>query len=192
MNTSKRIMIAAAFVLLAGLCASAAAQVEIGPIPMDTTVTMKLNAVEVSDGVVGLDPKFGETMFGYSFLGQTTEGLPGSFMFSMNCAPAVFTPGESNAISGGAWTLPVYMRPFRSLSNVYVGSLYGGIVDGTMGWAKDGTADIYMTFNVAGGTDTFGGATGKGTFQGTIKVDENGEKTVSGELTITYAFVTRK
>ena len=192
MNTSKRIMIAAAFVLLAGLFASAAAQGAadlqadtIGPMPLETTVTMTLNSIEVSDGVVGLDPKFGETMFGYSFLGQTSGELPGSLMFSMNCVPAVFAPGQSNEITGGAWTLPVYMRPFRGLSNVYMGSLYGTLVSGQMVWGKDGNAEVYLSFNLDGGTQTWETATGHGTFKGTLMVDEKGTTTLSGELTIT-------
>lgn len=191
MNTKRWSMITAAFILVVGLGTGAAAQrkssqISISPPqPIEQTVTLNLNAVEVSDGMVALDPKFGETVFGYGFLGRTTGELPGSFMFSMNCAPAVFTPGGANDITGGSWTLPVYMLAIRG---GYAGSLYGTVVNGTMNWSKDGLADVFMTFNVDGGTQVWKGVTGYGTFAGTV-TNEKGTTTMSGVLTITYTSV---
>jgi hypothetical protein len=199
MNSSKRILIATALVLLAGLGTGTTAQSKadlrvsnIVPIPVETTVTLKVNAIEINDGVVGVDPRFGETVFGYNLLGLTSGELPGSFMLSMNCAPAIFTPGGSNQIAGGAWSLPVYMRPLKGLNIAYMGSLYGTIVNGKMDWDKLGNADIYMTFSVDGGTQTWDRAKGTGTFQGTLTADEKGTSTLRGELTITYALATTR
>ncbi|MGH9874757.1 MAG: hypothetical protein ACRD9S_20065, partial [Pyrinomonadaceae bacterium] len=178
MNTSKRVMIIAAFILIACLAASADAQRKTAlqvnniapPQPIGESVTMTLNAIEVSDGVVGLDgrdgggagvyPNPGETIFGYGFLGRTTGDLPGSFMFSMNCTPAVFTPGESNEITGGMWTLPVYAQALKGLNTVYMGSLYGKSVSGKMGWDKDGNAAVYVNLTIEGGTQNWAGVTG--------------------------------
>lgn len=197
MNT-KRYMIIAALILVAGLAAIAPAQskadLEINPPqPIDNSITLQLNAVEVSDGVVGLDPRYqkSETIFGYAFLGRTTGELPGSFMFSMNCFPAAFTPGELNEITGGVWTLPVYARPFKGLNNVYMGSLYGNLVGGNMQWDKEGNAGVFFTFNVDGGTQTWDGAQGYGTFKGLLTRNEKGTSTLSGELNITYLSVTK-
>ena len=40
----------------------------------------KVNAIEVTDGVVGYDSQTKqETAFGYSYLGRTTGSYPGSF-----------------------------------------------------------------------------------------------------------------
>lgn len=207
MNTSKRLMIIAAFILIAGLAASAGAQRRSAlqvkdiapPQPIDQTVTMKLNAIEVSDGVVGFTPGFVgpgepgdrfpkqiESIFGYAFLGRTSGDLPGSFMFSMNCTPAVFTPGESNEITGGMWTLPVYARPFKGLDTVYMGSLYGKPVSGKMGWDKEGNAEVYVNLTIEGGTQNWAGVKGYGTFEGTMTTSGKGGTTLTGVLTLTY------
>lgn len=202
MNT-KRLLMTAAFILVVGLGASATAQRKtslqdfiIPPQPIETSVTMELNSVEVTDGSVALDPKRGDTMFGYGFLGRTSGDLPGSFMFSMNCFPSFFAPGESNEITGGMWTLPVYMRPFKGLNTTYMGSLFGTLVKGSMDWDKTvdcstsglctGSALVYFELNVTGGTQNWAGATGYGTFKGTLTQNEKTGTTLNGWLTISY------
>ncbi len=192
MNT-KHFMIIAALILVAGLGANAAAQRKTnlegsvnGPISVDTTVTLKLHAVEVTDGLIGVDPNKGETMFGYGFLGRTSGDLPGSFTFSMNCFPAVFVPGEANEITGGMWTFPVYMRPSKDEDTVYMGSFYGSLVDGKMRWDKVGNAEVHLVFNVDGSTQTWDSVTGYGFFEGTMTQDEKGSSRLDGELTIIY------
>ena len=189
----KRLLITAAFILVAGLGAGTAAQSKINlqdgiapPIPFETTISMELNAIEVTDGLVALDPKRGDTMFGYGFLGRTSSELPGSFMLSMNCFPAVFLPGEGNEITGGMWTLPVYMSPPKGFNTVYMGSFYGTVGGGKMGWDKEGNATVFMTFNVDGGTQTWNGVTGSGFFEGTLTETGKGPATLTGKLTITY------
>lgn len=188
---AKRIMITAAFVLLAGLCASAAAQRKTGltmmngidPIPSSQEYYLKVNGIEASEGTVAVDYKFGESLFGYSFLGRTDGDLQGSLMLSMNCAPAAFTPGEMNQMFGGSWTLPVYMSG-KLFRDVYQGSLYGTVNGGKMAWDKTGTiADLVITFTVDNGTKAWEGRTGEATFLGTL--DESGKFPIlTGELHI--------
>ena len=184
MNPHKQIAFAA--VLICVLSAAAVAQKIVRPTPIETTVSVKVEAVEVSDGVLVFDPNYGESMFGYSFTGEATGDLTGAPMFSMNCFPAQFIAGETNKVTSGSWALPVYMKPYKGLNVVYVGSLFGQLVDGTMTWDKLGTtANITVKITIDDGTGTYAGVSGRGVFQGTLI---EGEKvtTLSGLLTLTY------
>ena len=192
MNTSKHLLLVAAFVLLASL-GSAMAQGKMDrrgaaimpPEPIQPTV--HVNAIEVTDGNIGYDIEKRETMFGYSFLGRTSGSFPGSFTLSMNCTPAIPVPGESSELTGGAWTLPVYMTTSLRGGASYAGSFYGTIANGKMHWDKTGTnAEVYFVLNVDGGTQTWNGVSGYATFEGTLFVDEKTQKTMlSGDLVFT-------
>ena len=121
MKTSKHFQLLAALVLLVGLIGTAMAQgkadstgtsFRLPPQPIQPVVSV--SAIEITDGMVGVDSTTGmETAFGYSFLGQATGSLPGSFTLSMNCAPAEPIPGEVSELSGGSWTLPVYLTSIK-------------------------------------------------------------------------------
>jgi hypothetical protein len=189
MNTRKHILLAVVFVLLAGFGTAMAQRklvqqgtvLPLPPEPIGSVV--KVNAIEVTDGTLGYDGQTKEeTAFGYSFLGRTTGAFPGSFTLSMNCAPAKANPGEKSALTGGSWTLPVYMTGLKGSS--YAGSLYGTIEKGTMIWDEKGTsATIYMVLNVGGGTQAWDGVGGYATFAGTLFVDEKTDKTtLSGDM----------
>ena len=189
MRTSKLFIFAAAFALVAVLSMSAMAQTtmdqqgsfRLPPIPIVPSV--HVNAIEVTDGTVGMDSQNKtETMFGYSFLGRTTDSMPGSFTLSMNCAPALAVPGGTTELTGGSWTLPVYTTNIKSSG--YAGALYGTIAKGEMNWDKTGTnANVYIVLNVDGGTQTWDGARGYATFVGTLLVDEKTQETsLSGDL----------
>lgn len=185
MRASKLFIFAAAFALVAVLSMSAMAQATIDyermpPEPIAPSV--HVDAIEVTDGVVGFDNQTKlETAFGYSFLGRTTGSMPGSFTMSMNCAPAIPMLGETNEMTGGSWTLPVYIMEAK---DGYAGSLYGTIAKGSMNWDKTGTnANVYIVLNVDGGTQTWDGARGYATFVGTLVVDEKTQETsLSGDL----------
>jgi len=192
MKTSKYILLVATLLLL-GLVGTSMAQRKIDskgaayrlpPAPISPVVSITTS--EVSDGMVGVDSMSGnETAFGYSFLGQATGSLPGSFTLSMNCTPAVPIPGEPSEVSGGSWTLPVYMTTIKGGTS-YAGSMYGTIASGTMTWDKTGmNATVYMLLNVKG-TETWEGYSGYASFTGNLYVDLRTEKTMlDGTLVFT-------
>jgi hypothetical protein len=194
MRTSKLFLLAAAFVLLAGLYAGAMAQdkmdlngsiTRMPPEPIGTVVS--LNAIEVTDGTLGMDNTTKkETAFGYSFLGRTTGSLPGSFTLSMNCTPSIGVPGETTEVTGGSWTLPVYMPGMKG-GIAYAGSLYGTIAKGKMTWGKEGAgATVYIVMDVNGGTQSWDGAGGFVTFVGTLSINEKTQQTsLNGDMVFT-------
>lgn len=190
MKTRKTFLLAMALVLMAGLGAGAMGQGKTGSVqgspPEPIEPSAHVNAIEVTDGVVGFDLAKSETAFGYAFLGRTTGSLPGSFTLSMNCTPAAPLPGETSEMTGGSWTLPVYMTNLKGGSG-YAGSLYGTIANGSMNWEKSGSgANVYAVLNIDGGTQTWDGAQGFATFVGTIFVDEKTQKTMlTGDLVFT-------
>ena len=184
MKTRKYFLLVVAFVLLVSLVATAMAQgkmdpkgsaIRLPPEPIQPIVSV--SAIEITDGTVGMDIKGTETAFGYSFLGQTTGSLPGSFTLSMNCAPAKPVPGVTSELTGGSWTLPVYMTSIKGGTS-YAGSLYGTIAKGTMTWDKTGTnATVYIVLEVKG-TQTWEGVGGYASFAGTLYVDGKTQKTL--------------
>jgi hypothetical protein len=193
MKTSKYFLLVAALVLLVGLVGTSMAQgkmdakgsaYRLPPEPIQPIVSV--TSIEITDGMVGVDSRTGkETAFGYSFLGQATGSLPGSFTLSMNCAPAVPIPGSASEISGGSWTLPVYMTSIKGATS-YAGSLYGTIAKGEMSWDKTGrNATVYIVLDVKG-TQTWEGVGGYASFAGTLYVDEKTEETrLDGNLVFT-------
>jgi hypothetical protein len=187
MKTSKHILLTLVFVLLSGLGAGVMAQNKGGsafrlpPEPIVPVTTV--NALEVTDGTPGYDSQTKqEVMFGYSFLGRTTGAYPGSFTLSMNCTPAVPVPSDKSELTGGSWTLPVYMTAIKGSG--YAGALFGTVAKGTMIWDKTGTnATMYMVLSVDGGTQAWDGVGGYATFTGTLFVDEKTQKTMlTGDL----------
>ena len=193
MKTSKYFLLVAAFVLLVSLVASAMAQgkldqkgsaIRLPPEPIQPIVSV--SAIEITDGTVGMDSRTGkETAFGYSFLGQTTGSLPGSFTLSMDCAPALPIPGGTSELTGGSWTLPVYMTSIKG-GTAYAGSLYGTIAKGEMSWDKTGrNATVYIVLDVHG-TQSWEGVGGYASFAGTLYVDEKTQETrLDGNLVFT-------
>lgn len=191
MKTSKYFLLTAAFILLAGLGTAMAQKSSIRMPPEPIMPVIHINAIEISDGVVGYDQTKSETVYGYSFLGRTTGSFPGSFTLSMNCSPAIPVPGDSSLMTGGSWTLPVYTSSLKE-GATYAGSLYGTISEGKMIWDKAGVltgannADVFFVLNVEGGTQTWEGAKGYATFAGTLFVDEKTKKTMlTGDLVFT-------
>jgi len=159
------------------------------PAPGVQVVDLKLRAIEFNEGFVGFDKLSGrDTMFAYSFHGQTYGKLPGVLTLSMNCTPATFTPGETNEMTGGTWALPIYSPATLFKNPVYQGSLYGHIVEGKLAWEKT-TARMVLDFVIDGGTLKFTGATGNGYFDGIFAEPVKGEEegTLEGVFTLKYA-----
>lgn len=193
MKTRKYSLLVAAFVLLVSLVATAMAQgkmepkgsaIRLPPEPIQPIVSV--SAIEITDGTVGMDNTTKkETAFGYSFLGQTTGSLPGTFTLSMNCAPAIPVPGDTSELTGGSWTLPVYMTSIKGGTS-YAGSLYGTIAKGTMSWDKTGTnATVYIVLDVKG-TQSWEGVGGYASFAGNLFVDDTTkETTLNGTIVFT-------
>ena len=193
MKTRNYVLLVAAFVLLVSLVATAMAQgkldqkgsaIRLPPEPIQPIVSV--SAIEITDGMVGVDSTTGkETAFGYSFLGQTTGSLPGSFTMSMNCAPALPIPGGTSELTGGSWTLPVYMTSIKG-GTAYAGSLYGTIAKGEMSWDKTGrNATVYIVLDVHG-TQSWEGVGGYASFAGNLYVDEKSQETMlDGTLVFT-------
>jgi hypothetical protein len=103
----------------------------------------------------------------------------------MNCAPALPIPGSTSEVSGGSWTLPVYMTSIKGGTS-YAGSLYGTIAKGEMSWDKTGRyATVYIVLDVHG-TQSWEGVGGYASFTGNLYVDEKTEKTMlDGTLVFT-------
>ncbi|MCU1266485.1 MAG: hypothetical protein JWM21_2803 [Acidobacteria bacterium] len=185
MKTSKQILLTTAFVLLAGLGSVMAQRVATIRLPPEPIVPIThLNAIEISDGIAGVDDATKtETLFGYSFLGRTTGAFPGSFSLSMNCSPVIPVPGFRTELTGGAWTLPVYTTTLKGAAG-YAGALYGTVGKGSMDWDKTGTkATVFLLLNVSGGTQTWEGSQGYATFSGILFFDEKTQKTsLSGDV----------
>ncbi len=187
MKTSKLILSAAAFVLLAGLSITNAQrpskEQSFRPLPIEST---HFEGVKSADGMPGFDMDKEEAAFGYTFLGQTSGAYPGSLTLSLNLTPRELKPGVENTIKSGSWTLPVYYK--NESTSEYVGSLYGTITKGTINWDDPTSAQIFLELDVAGGTEKFEGRTGSATFVGRVFVDEKTSKTtLSGDLMITLS-----
>ena len=175
MNTAKRLAFAVALTLLTGLFWSTQAQ----------SLSTKLQTIEVSPGIEGTDKGM---MYGATYLGKTTGVLPGSFFLSMNYdMTSVLTARLSLAqqvpsiqnITGGTWSLPVYR------GSLYLGAIYGHIQEGTMQGTPGGLrpSTVNMILVVDGGTQTYDGTSGSGTFSGTLNhVTKDGIPTMSGTL----------
>jgi hypothetical protein len=201
MRTNKLFLflLAVTLVLMTGLSLGAMAQGKVQPAgsigwlppPEPIVPTVTVNAIEVSDGIIGFDNQTkSETVFGYSFLGQTTGSMHGSLSLSMNCTPAIPIPGGESQLTGGSWTLPVYLTAQQG--GGYAGSLYGTIANGTMTWDRTGTnANVYFVLNVDAGTQQWNGVRGYATFAGTISFGEKTRQTtLSGNLVFNIMMAT--
>jgi len=189
MKISKQLLLAAAFMLLTGLGATAMAQgkdslYRVAAVTRDQPV-VRISAIEVSFGTAGTNTETSmDTAFGYSFLGQTTGSFPGTFTLSMNSTPSTPIPGGTSEVTGGSWTLPVYEIDGQGNTS-YAGSFYGTISSGMIEWDQSGTtAGISFRLNVNGGTEAYDGTNSFATFVGTLLVDEATQKiTLEGKLT---------
>jgi hypothetical protein len=184
MRKSKYFWLAMVCLLLAGLADNAQAQRaaalypqgQVGPSGMVT-----VNALQISEGELAFHYRMqSDTMFGLSFLGQTSGDFPGTLTLSLNATTGSVGTGNgksSNLITGGSWTLPVYRTDVRG---GFVGSIYGTISQGEIvPTANPDKREVSMTLNIQGGTLAYQGAAGTATFTGTLTVDPRGN---GGEL----------
>lgn len=178
MKTSKYFCLAVICLLLAGLTGHAPAQQKAvsypagiqgqsGPVGMAT-----VNARQISDGQLAFDYQTQrDTTFGLGFVGQTAGDFPGTLTLSLNTSTSVGTinGANSNVITGGTWTLPVYRTDVRS---GFIGCLHGTIAGGEIVPTQNpNKSEVSMTFDIQGGSLAYQGATGTARFTGTLTID---------------------
>lgn len=155
------------------------------PVPTAREARVSVDAIQVSQGERLVDPSSQrDTTFGLGFLGRTAGDLPGSVTFVLNVTNSPETRNNVSAVTGGPWTLPVYMTEVRG---GFAGSLFGTISDGVIVWDRaNNTAQVSMTLKVEGGTVAFAGATGSAVFDGTlVPEDKSSGYRLQGKLSFT-------
>jgi hypothetical protein len=189
MRARKYFWLAVICLLMTGAGADTMAQdtQDVNPdgVPTARQTSVSVDAIQVSDGERLIDPNSQrETTFGLGFLGRTTGDLPGSVTFALNVTNSPETRNNVSAITGGPWTLPVYMTEVRG---GFAGSIFGTISDGVIIWDRtNNTAQVSMTLKVEGGTLAWDGATGSATFDGTlVPEDKSSRYRLRGKLSIT-------
>lgn len=153
--------------------------------PMAREARVSVDAIQVNQGERFIDPSSQrDTTFGLGFLGRTAGDLPGSVTFALNVTNSPETRSNTSAITGGPWTLPVYMTEVRG---GFAGSLFGTISDGVIVWDRiNNTAQVSMTLKVEGGTVAWEGATGSASFDGTlVPEDKSSRYRLRGKLSFT-------
>jgi hypothetical protein len=171
----KRFVLAFALVSIIGLPEGALAQ------STPTTRTDTLDGIEVSPGIVDSDQNI---RFGAAFVGQAAGDLPGFFAAAVNFTPPNTGPGVTNIVIGGTWAVTVLRR------GRLVGTLFGRITEGTVVWDDAGKmAAVNVTLSITGGTRTFAGATGVGSFGGLLDhtpLERRRPPTLRGTLSLTF------
>lgn len=142
-----------------------------------TAATDTLSGFEISAGIIS-----GSVRYGATFVGQAAGALPGVWGVSINYTPAHPGPNVVNTIVGGSWALAVFS------AGAFEGLIYGGVAPGgTVTWNATGTvAAISANLSVLGGTGLFVGATGGGTFTGTLS-HLTFPPTIGGTLTLSFS-----
>jgi hypothetical protein len=138
--------------------------------------TDTLSGIEISPGIV-----IGSVRHGATFLGRAAGQLPGVWAVSINYTPPRPGPNVVNTIVGGSWALAVFSN------GTFEGVVYGSVPDGTVTWNATGTvASISADLTVLGGTGQFIGATGTGTFSGTLS-HLTFPPTIAGTLSLSFS-----
>jgi hypothetical protein len=160
-------------ILISVLCAgSAQAQKE---------KIVTFNGIEISAG----HEEPGEA-YGWICYARTGGALPGTLTVTMDYF-GVKGPGVSSQVTGGGWTLPVFLtgrfstakRPITD--DPYRGVLFGSVDGGEITWDKSGTlASVQLKLIIRGGTQDMQALSGSGVLQGTVIYDEKGRGTFSG------------
>lgn len=147
-----------------------------------TNALVSFKGIEVSTG----HEESGEA-YGWMCYARTTGALPGNLTLSMDSA-GTKAPGTSNAVTNGAWTLPVYgettfstVKPIRLDS--YQGVVFGNVEAGAITWDKAGaTGTVELKLIIKGGTQTMADVQGTAVLYGTVSYNEKGAGTFSGTI----------
>lgn len=126
--------------------------------------------------------------YGWMCYARTTGALPGNLTLSLDYA-GMKEPGTSSDVTGGAWTLPVYLPSKPSLArpipiDPYQGVIFGSVEGGGITWDKTGaTATVELKMLIQGGTQTMSNLRGTAYLYGTIKYYEKiGRGTFEGAI----------
>ena len=128
-----------------------------------------------------------EEAYGWMCYARTTGAFPGNLTLTMDFAGAK-TPGTSTDVTGGAWTLPVYMSTkfsrLRPISiDPYQGVIFGNVAGGGIVWDKTGTtATVELKMLIQGGTQTMSEMRGSAYLYGTVIYDVKGRGTFEGTI----------
>jgi hypothetical protein len=140
------------------------------------SATDTLSGIETSPGII-----IGSVRHGATFVGHAAGQLPGIWAVSINYTPPHPGPSVTNTIVGGSWALAVFSN------GTFEGVVYGSVPDGTVTWNAAGTvASISADLTVLGGTRAFVGATGTGTFTGTLS-HLTFPPTIAGTLSLSFS-----
>jgi hypothetical protein len=170
MKTMKHIALAfalAALVVLWGVPVSAQTGILVEPTvePLEEGGALStFNGFEIATG----HPEGADT-YGWVCYGRTAGALPGNFTLTANydTPPDGVTAGLAQAITGGAWTLPVYKQTITGTT--YMGALYGTVTDGRFVWDDNGSSQtMTVQLQITGGTQTMDGWQGTAIFNATI------------------------
>lgn len=132
--------------------------------------------------------------YGWMCYAKTTGTLPGNLTLSMDYE-GIKAPGTSSTVTGGAWTLPVYIEPainsqsgkFSSLRPInidsYQGVVFGSVEAGSVMWDKSGTTGtVELKMLIRGGTQSMVDLGGTAVLYGTVSYDEKGTGTFDGTI----------
>ncbi len=164
MKTTKLLAYAMAVLITLALSSAAKAQ-------KATIVSFK--GIEVTAGHA--EP--GEA-YGWMCYARTTGDLPGNFTLTMDFE-GTKEPGTVSAVTGGAWTLPVYVQAMRGAS--YMGVLYGRVLGGDAIWGKE-KSTVELKMIIDGGTQTLLDLRGNAVLYGTFSYDSKGVPTFEGSI----------
>ena len=162
----------AALVILWGVPVSAqtrapvlSTDVTVGPPEVGT-----LSAFNGFEVTTGQQEEEGTASYGWVCYGKTAGALPGNFTLTANYDTPLdqeMNAGVAQSITGGTWTLPVYMQTITGTT--YMGVLYGTVTGGTFQRDIRGYSEMMnVKLQITGGTQTMTGWQGTADFDATI------------------------
>lgn len=152
-----------------------------------TPATYALRGIEISQGIIIDDTRFGATFVGATQgIAGSALGTTGTWSVSVNYNnPPSPGPNVRNHIVGGFWSLTVYKN------NRVLGSVWGTVVGGETEWNDAGTkANVTANLQIQGGSGIFRGSSGIAVFgptgsPGTLS-HQTFPPTISGPLVLPF------
>jgi hypothetical protein len=180
-------------ILIGGVLTSATAQKRKPPISVDPPAPSSLSGnykISVAADLLSNGEVEYRTpgLVGWSCSGTTDGDLPGYIFISMSASAPVMLPDGSEVryVTSGTWSKLIFLK------GLYTGSVNGRIVGGQI--VSEGqilsTEPLRTTINLQlvgdGGTETYVGNAGSGTFDGVVDLSTKGGPKVFGNLNLNY------